>query len=352
MKSKFRLAFVGVDHPHGWLYRESLKRMPEVEVVAFYARSEDEKKTLQEPFTSRPVYTSISRLLAEEDFEGVMVMLPNNEEPQACMELAEAGKHIMAEKPVARNAQEMKPLVDLVNRAGIKFTVGYPWRFHPICQDIKKLLREGLVGRVNTLDAKMFASFVGAEDMPHRDPNHYLFNKKVSGGGFFNWLLVHWIDLLFFFLEDEVTSVTAMVDTDVNLPIDVEVGGVALLKFSKGAITSLHGGYYLPEGKESTFNIYGSEGWIRWNPQGEPEIHAFTTSSRWRIAPERKIRYSLTEEGGYGGRYGIAMLRDWIDSIREDRPPVNSINNALRGLQVVDAVYKSSQAGRQMTVRI
>ena len=88
MESKFRLAFVGVDHPHGWLYRESLKRMPEVEVVAFYARSEDETKTLQEPFTSRPVYTSISRLLAEEDFEGVMVMLPNNEEPKACLEFA------------------------------------------------------------------------------------------------------------------------------------------------------------------------------------------------------------------------------------------------------------------------
>jgi len=352
MESKFRLAFVGVDHPHGWLYRESLKRMPEVEVVAFYARSEDETKTLQEPFTSRPVYTSISRLLAEEDFEGVMVMLPNNEEPQACMEFAEAGKHIMAEKPVARNAQEMMPLVDLVNRVGIKFVVGYPWRFHPICRDIKKLLREGLVGRVNAIYAKMFASFVGAEDMPHRDPNHYLFKKEVSGGGFFNWLLVHWIDLLFFFLEDEVTSVTAMVENDVNLPIDVEVGGAALLKFSKGAIASLHGGYYLPEGKESTFNIYGSEGWIHWNPQGEPEIHAFTTSLRWPIAPERRVRYSLIEEGGYGGRYGIAMLRDWIESIREERLPVNSINNALRAVQVVDAVYVSSQSGRKMTIRI
>ena len=55
MESKFRLVFVGVDHPHGWLYRKSLKRMPEVEVIAFYARRADEMTTLQEPNTSRPV---------------------------------------------------------------------------------------------------------------------------------------------------------------------------------------------------------------------------------------------------------------------------------------------------------
>ena len=352
MTSKIRLAFAGVDHPHGWLYRESLKRMPEVEVVAFYARSREDVKTLQAPFTSRPVYTSISQLLAAEDFDGVLVMLPNDEESQACMAFAEAGKHILAEKPIARTAQELKPLVDLVDRTGIKVEVGYPWRFHPISRDVQRLLRDGAVGSLRAVDATMWVSVVGAKDIPHRDPRHYLFQRGVSGGGFFNWLFVHWIDLLFFFLDEEVTSVTALVDNDVDLPIDVEVGGVAALTFTQGALASLRGGYYLPEGKESTFNLYGSEGWIRWNPQGEPEIHAFTTSSRWQIAPERKIRYSVIEEGGYGGRYGIAMLRDWIESIREDRSPVNSLNNALRALQVVDAIYNSSQAGRQLTVRI
>jgi len=352
MGSTFRLAFVGVDHPHGWLYRESLRRMPEVEVVAFYARRADEATTLQEPYMSRPVYTSISRLLAEEAFDGVMVMLPNNEEPEACMAFAEAGKHIMAEKPVARNAHELKPLLDLVARKGIKVTVGYPWRFHPICHDIKERLREGLVGRVNTVDATMYASVIGAKDVPHRDPHHYLFNKDTSGGGFFNWLMVHWIDLLFFFLKDEVTSVAAIVDTDGPEPIDVEVGGTAVLTFSKGALANLHGGYYLPQGKESAFNIYGSEGWMHWSPQGDPELQVFTTSPRWQIAPERTIRYRVLKEGGYGGQYGIAMLRDWIEAIREDRPPVNSVNDAFRVLQVTDAIYEASSSGRKVRVRI
>ncbi len=352
MASKFQLAFVGVDHPHGWLYRESLKRIPEIEVVAFYARRADATKTLQAPYTSKPVYTSISRLLAEETFDGVMVMLPNDEEPEACMAFAEAGKHIMAEKPVARTAPELKPLLDLVARTGVTVTVGYPWRFHPICQDIKERLQDGLVGRINTVDATMYASVVGAKDMPHRDPHHYLFNKDVSGGGFFNWLLVHWIDLLFFFLKDEVTSVTARVDTDGPVPVDVEVGGTAVLTFAQGALANLHGGYYLPQGKESVFNIYGREGWMHWRPQGAPRLHVFSASPKWQIAPERTIRYRLLEAGGYGGPYGIAMLRDWIDAIREDRPPVNALTDAFRVLQVVDAIYAASSSGRQRTVRI
>jgi predicted dehydrogenase len=188
--------------------------------------------------------------------------------------------------------------------------------------------------------------------MPHRDPHHYLFNKDVSGGGFFNWLLVHWIDLLFFFLKDEVTSVTAIVDTDGPVPVDVEVGGTAVLKFARGALANLHGGYYLPKGKESAFNLYGSAGWMHWSPQGDPELHVFTTAPRWQIAPERRIRYRLLKEEGYGGLYGIAMLRDWIEAIREDRPPVNSINDAFRVLQVVDAIYEASSSGRQRTVII
>ncbi len=352
MTSKIRLAFAGVDHPHGWLYRESLKRMPEVEVVAFLARSRADVKTLQAPFTSRPVYTSISQLLAAEDFDGVLVMLPNDEEPQACMAFAEAGKHILAEKPITHTAQELTPLVDLVDRTGIKVEVGYPWRFHPISCDVQRLLREGVVGPLRAVDATMWVSVVGAKDMPHRDPRHYLFQRGVSGGGFFNWLFVHWIDLLFFFLNDEVTSVTALVDNDVDQPIDVEVGGVAALTFTQGALASLRGGYYLPEGKESTFNLYGRTGCIHWTPQSESMLHVFSTSPQWQIAPHRQVRYQIYEEGGYGGSYGLAMLRDWLAAIREDRPTVNSLPTAVRILQVVDAIYASAQSGKRLSVRI
>lgn len=350
-KPELKLAFIGIDHPHGRAYLESLRNLPEVEVTALYT-GRRETIVLPEPYASKPLYTSLQELLNKEDFEAAMILLPNDEAPKACIQLIEAGKHVMAEKPIARNAKEMEPVLEAVKRRGIKFSVGYPWRFHPIAIDIRNFIaQDGLLGEVYSVEAKMLASLIGEADPSHRDPRHYLFKKSVSGGGFFNWLGVHWLDLLFYFLEDKVTSVTAFVGNVYRKDIDVEDGGVAILGFSKGTIASFHGGYYMQRGYETSFNIHGSIGWICWEPMGS-ELQVFSRAPKWKAAPERKFSYAIKSEGGYGGQYGLAMLKDWISSIREDRSPVNTAENALRVLRVVDAIYESSEKGKRIRVSI
>jgi predicted dehydrogenase len=348
---KLKLAFIGIDHPHGRAYLESLRNLPEVEVVALYTGGR-ESIAVPEPFASKPLYRSLQEILDKEDFDAAMVLLPNDEAPKACIQLVEAGKHVMAEKPIARNSKEMEPVVEAVRRRGIKFSVGYPWRFHPIAMDIRKFVREAdVLGDIYSVEAKMLASLIGEADPSHRDPRHYLFKKSVSGGGFFNWLGIHWLDLLFYFLEDKVTSVTAFVGNVYRKDLDVEDGGVAILGFSKGTIASFHGGYYMQRGYETSFNIHGSAGWIRWDPMGS-ELQVFSRSPRWRAAPERRFLYAIKSEGGYGGQYGLDMLMDWIASIVEDRSPVNTAENALRVLRVVDAMYESSEKGKRISVSI
>jgi len=345
MGERFRLAVIGIDHPHGGMYRELLRQMSEIDVVAFYAHGETERQMLHEPFATRPIYISLSKMLKEEDFEAALVLLPNNEAPKACIELADAGKHVMAEKPIARNGKEMKAVVEAVNRKRVKFASGYVWRFDPIAMDIRRLIQEGVLGKIYSVEAKMVASFVGSPQPPHRSIDHYLFKKDVSGGGFFNWLAVHWIDLLLYFLESEVTSVTAVVDNVAGEPINVEDGGVAVMRFSNGALVSLHCGYYIPEGSENSFNIHGSQGWVRWEPL-KPDLHVFSAVQDWEAAPERRVSYSLK------GMYGLGPIRDWMTAIREDRQTVNTAENALRVLEVVDAIYESSAKGRRINVRI
>ncbi len=345
MGEKFRLAVIGIDHPHGGMYRELLKQTPEIDVVAFYAHRETERRMLREPFASLPVYTSLSKMLAEEDFDAALVLLPNNEAPKACIALADAGKHIMAEKPIARNGREMRAVVEAVNKKGVKFTTGYIWRFDPIAMDIRRLIQEGVLGKIYSVETKMIASFIGSPKLLHRRVDHYLFKKDISGGGFFNWLAVHWLDLLLFFLDSEVVSVAAVIDNVTGKPIDVEDGGVAVMRFANGALVSLHCGYYISEGYETSFNIHGSQGWVRWEPY-KPDLQVFSTVQDWEAAPERRFSYSLK------GIYGIGPLRDWMTAIREDRQTVNTAENALRVLEVVDAIYESSAKGRRINVRI
>lgn len=144
---------------------------------------------------------------------------------------------------------------------------------------------------------------------------------------------------------------TAVVDNISCAPVDVEDGGVAVIRFANGALAILHCGYCLPEGYELSFNLHGSQGWVRWVPM-DPELHIFSTAPAWEWTPEKRISYSLKETSGYCGYQGIELLRDWIAAIREDRQPVNTAKNALRVLEVVDAIYMSSTEGKFIKIKI
>ncbi len=351
MSSPLRIAFLGIDNPHGAGWRESLANFgDEVEITALVPGFGGATTSLEERHAHLQRFDSVGELIAKggAEFDGAIVALPNDESPKAALELANAGKHVLAEKPMAGCADDARPLVDAVAKSGVAFQSGYMWRYDEAAERLRDMFADGRFGKLISLEMTFVTS-----DVKRRDPGHYLFDREISTGGFFNWLACHYLDLLLYVTGQQVTGVTARTGVFGAAETEVEDGGVAILDLSGGGIATFLGGYWLPRwAGEAHWAIRGSERWVHWDPGragtgGVLEIHG--PKPQWN-AMEETFTLPADETPGYGGQRATKLIRDWLDAAREGgRPCRNTPQTTLDTLALIDAIYESSEKGQRIT---
>ena len=99
-----------------------------IEVTAIVPALGGAVTSLEEKYANVPRYATIDRLIDEGDFDGAIICLPNREAPGAVQALAEAGKHILMEKPGAARASDFEPAARAIRTAGVAFQTGMMWR--------------------------------------------------------------------------------------------------------------------------------------------------------------------------------------------------------------------------------
>src|SRR5262245_57063170 len=120
-----RLAYLGIDHPHGAHWRQQLTNFAgETEIVALVPGFGGGVTSLEERFASIPRFDSVHALLAGAKFDAAVVCMSNREGPPAMAELAGAGKHVLAEKPVAATAAEAEQIATAVQESRVAFQSG------------------------------------------------------------------------------------------------------------------------------------------------------------------------------------------------------------------------------------
>jgi predicted dehydrogenase len=352
MTSPFRLAFLGIDNPHGAGWRDLLLNFgDEVQLTAIMPGFGGATASLEERHAHLPRFESVDALLAGAEFDGAVVALPNNEGPQAVAKLARAGKHVLAEKPVCGSAADARQIVDAVRESSVAFQAGYMWRYDEGATRLREMLADGRFGKLISLEMLFVTS-----DVNRRGPSHYLFNREASTGGFLNWLGCHQLDLLFYVTRQKVVGVTARTGVFGGVPVEVEDGGVAILDLDGGGIATFLGGYWLPRwAGESEWRIRGTERWVRWEPgrrgtNGVFEIHG--PQPQW-YAMEETFTMPPDEVPGYGGKRGVALVCDWLDAAREGgRACRNTPQSICDTLELIDTIYRSSAEGRRIECSI
>jgi predicted dehydrogenase len=343
-----KIAFLGIDNPHGSAWRELLRNLEdELEIVAVLPGFGGATTSLEERYSVLPRFETVEQLLQGASFDGAVVCLPNDAGPPAIERLAEAGKHVLAEKPVAGCAADVQPLLERFRSTGVAFQNGYMWRYDEGANRLREMVRDGRFGRLISVEMLYATS-----DVRRRGADHYLFDRKVSQGGFFNWLACHYLDLLLYVIGQPVVGVTARVGVFGATPVDVEDGGTAILELAGGTLVTFVGGYWLPRwAGENGWTIRGSERWVRWDPtragtSGVLEIHG--PQPQW-FPMDETVTLPADNTPGYGGARGLALLRDWLASASEGgRDCRNTVASTHATLQVIDAIYQSSREGRRI----
>jgi predicted dehydrogenase len=156
-----------------------------------------------------PVFATNDELLSRSDIDAVIVSGPTHLHADLVVAACDAGKHVYLEKPLATSVADGARVADAAARAAVKVMLGFNRRYHPLFEQARALLQSGKIGRIRAVQST-FCEPMALDTMPRwkRD--------RATGGGVLFDLASHHIDLLRWFLGDEVVTVGATVESELS----------------------------------------------------------------------------------------------------------------------------------------
>ena len=285
-------------------------------------------------------------MLAAHRIELAAIFLPHADCPAAAEKCAAAGANLMVEKPVAASSAGAQAIVAAAQKNHVALTTGYAWRFHPVARDLKKMISEGLLGRIVATEGRCAAGRLQRYIDGHAS---WMLQKSRSGGGPMYNLGVHWIDLFRWMLADEVVEVSGQ-NVKINTQYDIEDNSFAHLRFSSGTVAALDISYTVPDaypyGRDLYISVRGTQGVAQWSPAYEGQKDTLILCSdhpAFAGSPRTLREYELQPMPGYSGFMGVAYLKNTVDAILNQTPLTVTGQDGVAALKVVEAIYRADQ---------
>ena len=343
------VGFVGLRHLHPRAYMRSFASVPDFAVVAAAESDDGVRESFAADFPVR-AYAGWREMLERERLDLAALFLPHVECPEAACACADRGIHVMAEKPMAASAEGARRMIAAARESGVILTTPYVWRYHPVAGQIRQFIGDGTLGRVVGCEGRCAAGRLHRYIEGHAG---WMLDKRQSGGGPMYNLGVHWIDLYRWLLEDEVVAALGR-NVKVNQEYDIEDNSFALVTFSRGAVLALDISYTVPAaypaGRDLYLGLRGTAGVAAWSPsyEGVDEELFVASDAPGFDPPVERLRFRLTPHPGYSGIMTVRFLEDLARAIRRHGAPAIGGEDGLRALEVVEAIYRSAETGREV----
>ena len=340
-----RIGVISFAHGHINAYLESIKHMDNVRVIA--AWDEDRERGLARCQHYGIVYErNLDELLRREDIDAVFVTSPTNQHATHVIAAAQAGKHVLLQKPMALTLADCDKIIAAVKRYGIKFSMCYQMRVDPVNRKIKELLDEGALGKIaivrrrHAINALLTQSFARPDNW-HIDPvqNMGMFMDDASHAtDWFYWMLGRPVSVM-----AEIDNVVTTVAPDDN--------GIAIYRFAKKEMGVLLNSSTMLAA-EATTEIYGDKGVLvqnygdapsSWLPH-PPEAPAL---KMYRAGAKEWITFDLPSSLQQWERIQ-AVPRPLIDYLQGRTGPLVSAEDGRISIEMVLGAYQSAQEGRRI----
>lgn len=287
-------------------------------------------------------YADYAELLQESDADAVILCTPSGLHPRQAVMAAEAGKHVITEKPMATRWADAKAMVEACDRANVRLFVVKQNRRNATLQLLKRAVEEKRFGRIYMVNVNVFWT----RPQEYYDSARWRGTWEFDGGAFMNQAS-HYVDLLDW-LIGPVESVQAYTATQAR-DIEVEDSGVLSLRWRNGALGSMAVTMLTyPKNLEGSITILGEKGTVRVGGVAVNEIQ------HWEFADQQpgderinEASYQTTSVYGFGHP---AYYENLIQALRGDAEPETDGREGLRSLEVLIATYLSARDGRQIAL--
>ncbi len=362
--------FMGKAHSFG--FKNAAAMFPGIEaepvMKAIVGRDESAVKSAMTEFGWESYETDYKKLLTREDIDLVDIATGNNVHEEMTTAAAEAGKDIFCEKPLAMNVAEAKRMLQAVEAAGVKHMINFNYRTVPAVAFAKKLIDQGLIGRVFHWRSVYLQDWIIDPEFPLV----WRLDKTVAGSGSLGDLAAHSIDLALWLVGDieEVSSnLTTFVKERPKLAgttgglsakggnemgeVTVDDAVIALAKFKSGAIGTIEATRFASGNRNgNSFEINGDKGAIRFNVERLNEIEYFNREDPDGLQGWRTI--NVTEgahpyiEGwwpaghiiGWGETF-VHQVVNLMNAVARDEMPTPNFYDGLKCQEVLEAIEKS-----------
>jgi predicted dehydrogenase len=340
-------------------------------LVAIAGRQEAAVREAAQRYGFATYYTDWRSLLANPEIHLLDNSASNDVHAEACIAGAEAGKHLLCEKPMARNASEAKQMLDAARRAGVKHMVAFNYRFVPAVRQAYELVHGGHLGEIRHFRAAYLQDWITDPGFPRV----WRLDREAAGSGALGDLGSHIIDLARF-LVGEPKAVAAMTKTFVaerppssgggKTSVDVDDAFAAVIEIEGGCLGTLEASRFaLGRKNRQIFEINGSKGSLSFDLERLNELKVYWLDAEpaetrgWTdvlvTEPTHPFMSSWWPPGHIIGWehtfvHEIAHLLDAIANDRDVEPLGATFEDGYRNAVVCDAILLSAQEGRRIEI--
>jgi predicted dehydrogenase len=336
------------------------------------ARNAGKLAAFAEQWGYESVETDWRKLIARKDIDAVDICTPNDSHAEIAIAAAKAGKMVLCEKPLARNAKEALPMVKAVEKAGVPNMVWYNYRRVPAVSLIKQVVDSGRLGKIYHYRAKFLQDWTISPDVPQGGAGTWRLDVDAAGSGVTGDLIAHCVDSAIW-INGSIASLTAMTETFIKKrkhaltgkvqDVGIDDAAAVLTRFQNGSLGTFESTRYARGHKALyTLEINGQHGSFAWDLHDLNRLQWFDHRVE---GPLRGWTSILVTDGEhpYLGKWWVPglsigyehsfvhQIADFLTALSTGKPASPTFREALETTIVCDAIIKSGQTGKWQEVK-
>jgi len=329
-----------------WRYHKlGTKNNPQIKFISGYDINE-KKLAKVAKYSKLECYSKLDEFL-KSDIDAVMVLVPHYLHKNLVIAAAEAGKHVICEKPMATTLEECDEMIAATKKAGIKFMIAENHRFLPAHLFIKDLIERGFIG-----DVFLGRTYEGAyASSQFFDTNDWSFTYTKGGGGVVSDQGVHKFTMLNWFLGEVDSAQCWLSKTLKSPPNKGEDTAIILLRYRCGATVTVDISSSTVHPLTNKTELHGTKGTILEDHDWERPVKIFSSHPEAEV--KGKFYSPEIEHGPFPDYYKISMGHEdayFAECILEDKKPKFTPEEARQGVAVVLLAYLSAKKGRMTSM--
>lgn len=277
-------------------------------------------------------YDSYEALLEDPEIDAVYIPLPNHLHKEWVIKAAQAGKHVLVEKPAALNARDTKEMVDACRQHGVTFMEAFMYQFHPQHERVKEVMASGEIGEVQLMRAS-FSFYLG-----NRDKNIRMDPEK--GGGSIYDIGCYCLHTFRNILGKEAASV--MVKGEVDSDFGVDTSAYGIIEMENGIPAMFDCSFNMPF--RTVYEVIGTKGKITvpraYRPDNEGDVGIV------RIEKDEESR----EEKMSGDQYKL-QVEHFSKAAMSGGKLKYTGEHTIRNMELIDACYESLRQNKEVEVK-